>query len=187
MIAALTTFVRGSLRTRAPAAVILVRLLVGLVFFEEGVRKFLFPDIAGAGRFARIGIPAPSFTGPFVGAVEVAFGAMIVLGLLTRMAAIPLLIDISVAILSTKVPIALGHAFGPFSLPKLSRYGIWAAFSEARTDYSMFMGLLFLLIVGGGRWSVDALLGRYPPRVVDENALSHHPVSEAARPNPVAE
>lgn len=162
-MSAISRVIAASMRSRAPAAVILVRLAVGLIFFEEGLQKFLFPDVVGAGRFARIGIPAPHFTGPFVGAVEVVCGAMIVLGLLTRLASVPLLIDISVAILSTKVPIALGHSFGPFSLPKLSRYGIWAAFSEARTDYAMLMGLVFLLTVGGGWWSLDAPRASSPP------------------------
>jgi putative oxidoreductase len=142
-------------QTRAPAAVILIRLLVGLVFFEEGIQKFLFPAIQGAGRFARIGIPAPTSMAYFVGVVEVVCGALIVLGLFTRLAAIPLLIDISVAIASTKVPIFLGHGYWRFHLPQLGRYGLWAMFSEARTDFSMLLGLLFLLIVGAGPWSFD--------------------------------
>jgi putative oxidoreductase len=146
--------------TRSPAATILIRLLVGAVFFEEGIQKFLFADLMGAGRFARIGIPAPQVMGPFVGAVEIACGALILAGLLTRLAAIPLLINISVAIASTKLPILLGHGYWRFSLARLPRYGFWAMASEARTDYSMLIGLLFLLIVGGGTWSLDWLLVR---------------------------
>jgi putative oxidoreductase len=142
--------------THAPGAVILIRFLVGLVFFEEGIQKFLFPAIQGAGRFARIGIPSPAAMAQFVGAVEVVCGALIVLGLFTRLAAIPLLIDISVAIASTKIPILLGHGYWRFHAPQLSRYGPWAMFSEARTDFSMLLGLLFLLIVGAGQWSFDA-------------------------------
>ena len=139
-----------------PRAVILTRLLVGLVFFEEGIQKFLFPAVMGTGRFARIGIPAPEVMGPFVGGVEIACGALLVLGLLTRLATVPLLVDITVAILSTKLPILLGHGYGPFALP--NRYGFWSMASEARTDYAMLTGLLFLLIVGGGPWSLDARL-----------------------------
>ncbi|MGO9588791.1 MAG: DoxX family protein [Candidatus Acidiferrales bacterium] len=142
--------------THAPSAVILIRLLVGLIFFEEGIQKFLFPAIQGAGRFARIGIPSPTAMAQFVGAVEIICGALIVLGLFTRLAVIPLLIDISVAIASTKIPILLGHGYWRFHLPQLSRYGPWAMFSEARTDFSMLLGLLFLLIVGAGSWSFDA-------------------------------
>ena len=142
-------------QTPAPAAVILIRLLVGLVFFEEGIQKFLFPAIQGAGRFARIGIPAPATMAYFVGTVEVICGALIVLGLFTRLAAIPLVIDISVAIASTKIPILLGHGYWRFHVPQVSRYGLWAMFSEARTDFSMLLGLLFLVIVGAGPWSFD--------------------------------
>src|SRR6266404_9835068 len=94
---------RGDGRSpHTPGAVILIRLLVGLVFFEEGIQKFLFPAVMGTGRFARIGIPAPEVMGPFVGGVEIVCGALLLAGLLTRLASIPLLIDISVAIFSTK-------------------------------------------------------------------------------------
>jgi uncharacterized membrane protein YphA (DoxX/SURF4 family) len=142
--------------TDAPAATFLVRILVGSVFLSEGIQKFLFPEL-GAGRFAKIGIPAPDIMGPFVGGCEVACGALLIIGLLTRLAAIVLLIDISVAILSTKIPVLLGHGFLGFSLPKVPHYGFWSMMHEARTDFSMWLGLLFLLLVGAGRkWSLDA-------------------------------
>lgn len=143
--------------TQAPAATILVRLLVGAVFFTEGIQKFLYPADLGAGRLAKIGIPAPEIMGPFVGGVETICGALLILGLLTRFAAIPLLIDISVAIISTKIPILLGHGFWNFGLPKLQSYGFWSMAHEARTDFCMLLGALFLLIVGAGKkWSIDA-------------------------------
>jgi putative oxidoreductase len=126
-----------------PAAVILVRLLVGVVFLSEGIQKFLYPATLGVGRFAKIGIPAPQFFGPFVGAVETVCGALLILGLLTRVAAIPLLIDISVAIATTKIPM-------------LMKSGFWAAMHEARTDICMFLGSIFLIAVGAGRLSMDA-------------------------------
>lgn len=97
--------------THAPKATVLIRLAVGAVFLLEGVQKFLYPDELGIGRFAKIGIPAPEFTAPFVGSVETVCGALVILGLLTRLAAIPLVIDMSVAILSTKIPILIGHSF----------------------------------------------------------------------------
>jgi putative oxidoreductase len=145
----------------ASSATVLVRLLVGSVFLSEGIQKFLYPAELAAGRFAKIGIPAPEIMGPFVGACEVVCGALLIIGLLTRLAAIVLLIDISVAILSTKIPILLGHDFWGFSLTKLPRYGFWSMMHEARTDFSMWLGLLFLLIVGAGKkWSVDAAIAR---------------------------
>src|SRR5579871_5953540 len=134
------------LHTNAPAATWIIRWLVGLVFFLEGIKKFLFVAQWGAGRFARIGIPHPQFFGPFVGVVEIVCGALLIIGLFTRFASFALLIDISVAILTTKVPIYM-------------KQGWWPAEAEARTDYAMLMALLFLLIVGAGAWSLDARSG----------------------------
>jgi len=148
------------LRTSAPRAVILIRLLVGCVFLAEGIQKFLYPGELGPGRFAKIGIPWPKISAPFVGAAEIVCGALLVVGLLTRAAAAVLLIDISVAIVSTKIPILLGRGFGPFSLPKLPRYGFWSMAHEARVDFSMWLGSLFLLLAGAGEISLDALLAR---------------------------
>ncbi len=127
----------------APAAVLLVRLLVGVVFLSEGIQKFLYPATLGVGRFEKIGIPAPQFFAPFVGVVETVCGALLIVGLLTRLAAIPLLIDISVAITTTKIPM-------------LMKSGFWAAMHEARTDMCMFLGTIFLIAVGAGRLSIDA-------------------------------
>jgi putative oxidoreductase len=84
------------LRTNDMRAIALIRLLVGWVFLVEGILKFLLPDELGGGRFTTIGIPAPHVMGPFVGAVEIVCGTLVILGLFTRLAAIPLLIDISV-------------------------------------------------------------------------------------------
>ena len=133
--------------------IFIIRLLVGWVFLLEGILKFLRPEELGAGRFSSIGIPAPHLMAAFVGAVEIVCGFCVIVGLLTRLAAIPLLIDISVAILSTKIPIWLGHGYWHFTLPPLKHYGLLSMFHEARTDISMFLGLIFLLITGKGRSS----------------------------------
>lgn len=149
------------LQSRASGWTILIRLLVGLVvFFPEGIQKLAFPSILGAGRFANIGIPYPELMGPFVGVVETVCGALIIAGLLTRLAAVPLLVIMVVAIVSTKVPMLLGHEFWIFHLPKLSRYGFWSMAHEARTDLCMFVAALYLLIEGAGAWSLDAILAR---------------------------
>ncbi len=138
---------RWLLRADAPPSVILVRIMVGWVFLAEGIQKFLFPAALGVGRFEKIGIPAPHFFAPFVGWVEIVCGTLLIVGLLTRLASIPLLIDISVAIATTKIPMLL-------------KSGFWPAMHEARTDFCMIMGLLFLLIVGSGALSMDAKLAR---------------------------
>jgi putative oxidoreductase len=149
------------LETHAPGWSILIRLLVGLaVFFPEGLQKLAFPEILGAGRFARIGIPYPEVMGPFVGMIETLCGVLIIVGLLTRLAAIPLIVIMMVAIVSTKLPILLGHDFWIFHVPKLPRYGFWSMMHEARTDFDMMLGSIYLLIVEAGTWSIDALLSR---------------------------
>jgi uncharacterized membrane protein YphA (DoxX/SURF4 family) len=146
--------------THAPASVILIRLLVGGVFASEGIQKFLFPAEVGAGRFARIVIPNADVMAPFVGVVEVLCGCLVLLGLLTRLATIPLIIDMLVAIISTKIPILLGHGFWGFNLRNLPYYGFWGMAHEARTDLAMLLCSIFLLIVGAGVWSLDARITR---------------------------
>jgi uncharacterized membrane protein YphA (DoxX/SURF4 family) len=153
---------KGFNSTAAPAAVLLIRLMVGGILLSEGIQKFLFSDANGVGRFTKIGIPHPEIMAPFVGGVEIVCGTLILLGWLTRLAAIPLLINIAVAILSTKVPILIGHGFWHFSLPKVNQYGVWGFLHEARADLSMLLGLLFLLIVGAGSFSIDARAAKKP-------------------------
>ena len=123
-------------------SIILIRFMIACIFLSEGIQKFLFSDSLGVGRFIKIGIPLPGIMAPFVGVVEIVCGALILLGLFTRLAALPLIIDMLVAISTTKIPILLEKGF-------------WAMAHEARTDWSMILGLLFLLIVGSGRWSLD--------------------------------
>jgi len=115
------------------------------------------------GRFTKIGIPHPKIMAPFVGVLEIVCGALLILGLLTRLAAIPMIINISVAILSTKVPMFLGHGFWTISPPKPDQIGFWAMAHEARTDFCMLLGGVFLLIVGAGCFSFDYLFIRESP------------------------
>lgn len=148
------------LGTDAPRATVLVRVLVGVVFVSEGMQKFLYPEALGAGRFAKIGIPAPEVMGPFVGVVETVCGLLVLVGLLTRLAAIPLIIDMLVAIASTKVPILLGDGYLSFAHPSTSKTGFWSMLHEARTDLSMLLGSVFLLLVGAGVSSLDGAVAR---------------------------
>jgi putative oxidoreductase len=134
---------------------------VGLVvFFPEEIQKLAFPDILGAGRFANIGIPYPEVMGPFAGTVEVVCGTLIIRGLLTRLAAVPLIVIRVVAIVSTKLPIWAGHDIWIFHMPKLARYGFWSMAHEARDDFLMLLGSIYLLIAGACAWSVNAMLAR---------------------------
>ncbi|MBO9703301.1 MAG: DoxX family protein [Sporocytophaga sp.] len=126
---------------------IIIRFLVGAIFLSEGIQKFLYPDTLGVGRFIKIGIPAPEFLAPFVGITEIVCGSLVLLGLLTRWASIPLIIDITVAIITTKVPM-------------LREEGFWKMAHEARTDYAVLLGSIYLLVYGGGRWSLDKVLNK---------------------------
>jgi len=153
MIAALA---ERAAATSASAWAVYVRLAVALVFVPEGVQKLLFPEILGSGRFMRIGIPAPEIMGPFVGVVELVCGLLILVGLSTRAAAVPLIATMIVAIVSTKIPILLGRDWWIFHVADLSRYGFWSFLHETRTDWAMLMASAYLLAVGAGPWSVDA-------------------------------
>jgi putative oxidoreductase len=126
---------------------IIIRLIVGAVFFSEGIQKFLFPDIRGAGRFEKIGFPSPEFWGSFVGLFEILCGILLLVGLLTRLASIPLIIIMLVAFITTKAEV-------------LANEGFWKLLHGSRTDWAMLLGSIFLLVNGGGNWSIDKILMR---------------------------
>lgn len=123
-------------------ASLLIRILVGSVFISEGIQKFLYPEIRGVGRFIKIGIPAPEFFGYFVASFEVISGFMILFGFYTRLAAIPLVIIMLVAISTTKLPILINEGF-------------WEMAHAARTDWSMLIGSIIIIIIGAGKYSID--------------------------------
>lgn len=133
------------IHTDSSKTTILIRLMVGIVFLSEGIQKFLFPAIRGAGRFDKIGFPSPEFLGSFVGTFEIVCGVLILLGLLIRLASIPTLIIMLVAIVTTKSEV-------------LANEGFWAMMHGSRTDWAMLLGSIFLLIKGGGYWSIDSKL-----------------------------
>lgn len=135
---------RRLLASNAPTAVVIIRLMVGAVFLSEGIQKFLFPADVGAGRFERIGIPSPELVAPLVGCFEIVCGALLLLGLFTRFATVPLIVIMLTAIVTTKIPILLDQGF-------------WKMAHETRTDWAMLLGSIFLLIVGGGKWSLGFL------------------------------
>lgn len=131
------------LRTEAPAATLLIRVMVGAVFLSEGTQKFLNPAEVGAGRFAKIGLPSPELLAPFVGGFEIVSGALVLIGAITRLAVVPLLVIMATALITTKLPI-------------LQQSGFWKMAHDSRTDFAMTLGSLFLLLVGAGRISWDA-------------------------------
>lgn len=135
------------LSSHAPAATIIIRLMVGLVFLSEGIQKFLFANDLGVGRFIKLGIPSPEVLAPMVGVMEIICGALLLLGFLTRLASIPLFAVMVGAFIFTR-------------LPDFAKSGFWGGLHGGRTDWSMTMGLLFLIIVGAGSWSIDDRLTR---------------------------
>lgn len=130
---------------------ILIRVIVGLVFLVEGILKFLHPHELGVGRFQSIGIPAPQVLAPIVGAIEIAAGAAVMLGLFAGDAALLLLCVILVAIVTTKIPILLGRPVWHFAPGKAPYYGWLGFLHEARTDLCMLFGTVAILIDSGMR------------------------------------
>ena len=129
-------------------SIVFIRLAVGLIFFTQGILKYIDPSM-GILRFAKIGFPYPNFTAHFVGTFEIACGFLVLIGLFARLASIPLLIIILTAISTTKIPELLRP-----------NQGFWFMVSDARTDFAMTMALLFLISAGAGTWSFDAWLDK---------------------------
>jgi len=121
---------------------LLCRLAVGLIFLSEGLQKYLFPETLGTGRFAKIGFSDPGFWAYFTGTFEIVCGILILIGLLTRLAAIPLLIIMIVSFITTKYP-------------ELIEKGFWFMAHDYRTDFAMTLLLIYLIIYGGGKKSID--------------------------------
>lgn len=140
--------IKKFIQTDASKTTIIIRLIVGVVFLLEGIQKFLFPAIRGAGRFEKIGLPSPEFLGSFVGFFEVFCGLLVLVGLFTRLASIPLIIIMLIAFATTKSEVFIEKGF-------------WELLHGSRTDWSMLLGSIFLLIKGGGRWSFDNKLMSY--------------------------
>jgi len=147
----------------APPATILIRLMAGGVFLSEGVLKFVYVN-QGVGRFAKLGMPFPAFTATFVGGLEIVGGVALIVGVGTRLITIPFVIEMIVAMLSTKPALFLGTSPLPLP-PSPPQVGIWAVLHEIRSEYAQLMTCLFLLVAGPGPWSLDAWLrsGRARP------------------------
>jgi uncharacterized membrane protein YphA (DoxX/SURF4 family) len=133
---------------QGPRAILLVRLAVGLIFTTQGILKDMDPNM-GVVRFTKIGFSHPYFTAHFVGMLEIVCGLLVLLGLWTRAAAAPLLIVITTAIATTKIP-EVFHA----------NQGFWYVVRDARTDFAMLCSVVFLISGGGGALSLDAPRGR---------------------------
>jgi uncharacterized membrane protein YphA (DoxX/SURF4 family) len=143
--------VSGLMSTNAPGSVLFIRFYVGLIFVVEGVLKYLRPEQLGTGRFAKVGIPAAAFLANLDGAFEIGCGAMILAGLLVRLAVVPMIVDMIGALTTTKLTLLWGAA--PL-YP--GEHGLWDFLHESRLEVAMLCGCLFLLAVGSGSRSLDA-------------------------------
>ena len=144
--------------TDGPKSILLLRLMAGGVFFWEGLLKFVYAN-QGVGRFTKLGMPFPHFTAAFVGYLEIVGGLLLLTGLATRLIAIPFVVEMIVAILSTKISLYLGRS--PLPLPPAPPLiGFWAVLHEVRSEYAQMLTAAFLLVNGPGKWSLDALLQR---------------------------
>jgi putative oxidoreductase len=146
-----------------PRATVLLRLMAGSVFVWEGLMKFAFPN-QGVGRFTKLGFPAPHFTATADAWLEITGGVLLLAGFLTRLIAVPFIIEMLVAMASTKIPLYLGTS--PLPLPPVPpQIGLWAVLHEIRSEYAQLLTVTFLLLNGPGRWSLDALLLRKKRRI----------------------
>ena len=146
------------LQTDDSKTILLIRIMVGSVFLSEGIQKFLYPAQRGVGRFEGMGFPEPEFFGNFVGVFEILGALSILFGLFSRGGAFLTFCIMTIAIIVTKIPIAFGASFGPFELRELGSYGFWSMAHEMRTDWAMWLGSLFLILKGAGKWSFDLYL-----------------------------
>jgi putative oxidoreductase len=142
-----------------PKSILFLRLMAGGVFFSEGLLKFVYVN-QGVGRFTKLGMPFPHFTANFVGGLEIVGGLMLLCGLATRLLALLFIIEMIVAILSTKISLYLGTSPLPLP-PALPKVGMWAVLHESRSDYAQLLTVIFLMINGPGKWSLDALATKY--------------------------
>jgi uncharacterized membrane protein YphA (DoxX/SURF4 family) len=157
--------------TDGPAATVLLRLMAGGVFLSEGILKFVYTN-QGVGRFTKLGFPFPAETATFVGGLEIVGGLLLLTGFLTRLIAIPFVIEMIVAILSTKISLYLGTSPLP-APPAPPKVGFWAVMHETRSDWAQLLTCAFLLLQGPGRWSLDARLSSSATRDRSRSDISH--------------
>ena len=170
-----------------PGATMIIRLMAGGVFFWEGILKFVYVN-QGVGRFTKLGIPFPLVTATFVGWLEIVGGLLLMLGLGTRLMTIPFIIEMLVAMLSTKPRLFLGTL--PLPPPPVPpQVGIWAVLHEVRSEYAQIMSCIFLLISGPGLWSLDASLlsGEQGKRDGLVEATTRRPALTVRRPSEAGE
>ena len=139
-----------------PSSILIIRLMAGTVFFWEGILKFVYVN-QGVGRFTKLGFPFPETTAHIIATGEIIGGLFLIFGLFTRVVAFYFIIQMIVAVLSTKIGVYFGTS--PLPLPPAPpKTGIWAVLHEIRSDYAQILTCLFLFIEGAGRRSLDFII-----------------------------
>ena len=131
----------------AGLAPLIVRVIVGIIMAAHGLQKLtqMGPANFGGQLLAGLGVPLPVFFGYVVTFTELIGGILLIVGLLSRLAALALTIDLVVALLLVKVNVGL-------IAPQGSGAG-------AELDLALIAGFLVILLAGPGRLSLDYLLG----------------------------
>jgi len=141
-------FRKGAEFLQAPF-LLAVRLYWGWQFWMSGTGKL--SDISKVTEFfAGLGIPAPHFNAYFVAYVEAGGGILLILGLGSRLIALPLVVDMIVAFLTADRE-ALGYIFSAESSDK---------FYKADPFTFLFISLI-ILAFGPGLLSLDTMIKRY--------------------------
>jgi putative oxidoreductase len=139
-----------------PSTILLIRIMAGGVFLMEGILKFVYVN-QGVGRFTKLGFPFPETTAHLIATGEIIGGLLLLFGLFTRITAFYFIIQMTVAVLSTKISLYLGTS--PLPLPSSPpKIGFWAVEHEVRSDYAQILTCMFLLIEGAGRRSLDFII-----------------------------
>jgi putative oxidoreductase len=130
------------LATESSGSILFIRLMVGGVFLSEGIQRFIFPADLGSGHLVDIGFPMPYFSAYFGGLTEIFCSLLILAGLYTRLAAVAVLIITVFSIVAIRFPLMVDQ-------------GLWRMLHVARTDWCMLLGACYLILKGGGKWSLD--------------------------------
>ena len=127
---------------------LLLRLGVGLIFLFSGLQKVLPGTAATVAYFSDLGIPWPGLLGPFVSYLELFGAVLLTMGLLTRLVSALFFCEMLVALLVVRIPIAADAD------------SVADAFAAVRLEVLIAIVASCLVLLGGGRWSLDSVARR---------------------------